>query len=79
MLLTRAGHMVSRLADAIDNKKSDISNLISGMIEEQRRNQEEKIEKQDDVTSLKSMKSMKSDKISLDYETSSIKSMKYME
>lgn len=76
MLLTRAGHMVSRLADAIDNKKSDISNLISGMIEEQRRNQEEKVEKQDDVTSLKSMKSMKSDKISLDYETSSIKSMK---
>ena len=53
-----------------------MSTLITGMIEEQRRRDEEKVEKQDDVTSLKSMKSMKSDKISIDYETSSIKSMK---
>lgn len=53
-----------------------MSTLINGMIEEQRRFQEDKTEKED-VTSLKSMKSMKSDKISIDYETSSIKSMKY--
>ncbi|CAK56026.1 unnamed protein product (macronuclear) [Paramecium tetraurelia] len=84
MLLSRAGNMMSRLADSVEdksipqNKKADMSNLITGMIEEQRRIQEEKVEKQDDVTSLKSMKSMKSDKISIDYETSSIKSMKYI-
>jgi len=30
----------------------------------------------DDATSLKSLKSMKSEKISVDYDTSSIKSMK---
>lgn len=53
-----------------------MSTLITGMIEEQRRIQEEKTECKDDVTSVKSMKSMKSDKISIDYETSSIKSMK---
>ncbi|CAK90898.1 unnamed protein product (macronuclear) [Paramecium tetraurelia] len=82
MLLSRAGNMMSRLADSVEdksipqNKKADMSNLITGMIEEQRRIQEEKVERQDDVTSLKSMKSMKSDKISIDYETSSIKSMK---
>lgn len=81
---------MSRLADALTRddppgnhpKKSDMQNLINGMIEEQRRIQEDnnkgdsKSQPENDATSVKSLKSMKSEKISIDYETSSIKSMK---
>lgn len=53
-----------------------MSNLINGMIEEQRLKQQVSQEKENDAASLKSMKSMKSEKVSVDIETSSIKSMK---
>lgn len=81
---------MERLADRMNNderysqkQKSEMQNLIDGMIEEQRRIQEgqtDKIEaksfQENDAASLKSLKSMKSEKVSIDYETSSIKSMK---
>lgn len=77
---------MSRLADTISEptnhpNKSDMQSLINGMIEEQRRIQEnndkgDTQQPENDATSVKSLKSMKSEKISIDYETSSIKSMK---